>query len=517
MTTPSRRQFLQLLGAAATGVTGAFGQAPAIVRAQSSMPVVDYGVASGDVGIDRALVWAHADRPSRMVVEYSTTESFRRVQRVRGSMATPDTGLTARAALRGLPPGQQVFYRVSFEDASNSRVVSQPVGGFFRTASATPANVKLAWSADTVGQGWGIDEARGGMRLFETMRQANPDVFINVGDTIYADQPLQESVTLDDGTIWKNLVTPAKSKVAETLDEYRGAHLYNRLDAHYKRFAAEVPQVTLWDDHEVRDNWFPQQTLRDQRYGEKSVRVLADRARRAFLEHYPIPLEADGTGRVYRTIAYGPLVEIFALDMRQYRGPNSDNLQATLDAESAFMGAEQVRWLQQRLAASRATWKVIAADMPLSVVVAHAPHEHEAVANDDPGAPLGRELEIGGLLRFIKEQRIRNVVWITADVHYCAAHHFHPDRAAFKDFDPFWEFVAGPAHAGTFAPGPLDRTFGPELKFSGVPQDLKPNRPPTDGLQFFGTLNVDARTRVLTVQLHNLSGAAIYTNELSPA
>ena len=34
--------------------------------------------------------------------------------------------------------------------------------------------------------------------------------------------------------------------------------------------------------------------------------------------------------------------------------------------------------------------------------------------------------------------------WITADVHYCAAHEYHPTRAKFTDFDPFWEFVAGP-------------------------------------------------------------------------
>ncbi len=524
MTIPSRRQFLQLLGAAGASMSstvrasaGVFGQAPAIVRAEGALPVVDYGVASGDVGLDRALVWAHVDRPARMVVEYSTTDAFRRVQRVRGPMATPETGLTARVPLQRLPAGQQIHYRVSFEDARNSRVIGQPVAGMFRTASANPADVRLAWSADTVGQGWGIDEARGGMRLFETMRQANPDVFINLGDTIYADQPLQETVTLDDGTIWRNLMTPAKAKVAETLDEYRGAHLYNRLDAHYKRFAADVAQVTLWDDHEVRDNWFPQQEIpRDARYTEKRVGVLAQRARRAFLEHYPIPLSTDGAGRVYRTVAYGPLVEIFALDMREYRGANSDNVQTTLDASSAFMGSAQVRWLQERLAASKAVWKVIAADMPLSVVVSHAPHEFEAVANDDPGPPLGRELEIAGLLRFIKQQQIRNVVWITADVHYCAAHHFDPARAAFKEFDPFWEFVAGPAHAGTFAPGALDPTFGPELKFSGVPPDLKPNRPPTDGLQFFGTLSVDARSRVMTVRLHNLSGAAIYTNELLP-
>ena len=523
---PSRRQFLHILGAAAgaslppqlrgRAATGLFGHAPAIVQSERARPIVDYGVGAGDVGRDGAIVWSHVDRPAQMFVEYSTTESFQNVRRGKGTLATPDTGLTARASLRGLPRGQRIHYRVIFEDVASGRQRSQPVVGTFRTPSASPASVRLAWSADTVGQGWGIDESRGGMRLFETMRAAEPDIFINLGDTIYADQPLQPEVRLDDGTIWRNVITPAKSKVAETLDEFRGAHLYNRLDANFKRFAAEVAQVTLWDDHEVRDNWFPtQQIPNDERYTEKRVGVLANRARRAFLEHYPLPLQKDETGLVYRTIEYGPLVEIFALDMRQYRGPNSDNLQPTLNAESAFMGVRQVQWLQERLARSTATWKVIAADMPLGVVVSHSPHEHEAVGNDDPGPPLGRELEIAGLLRFIKERRIRNVVWITADVHYCAAHHFDPARTSFKDFDPFWEFVAGPAHAGTFATGVLDRTFGPELKFSGVPVDLKPNRPPSEGLQFFGTLTVDAATPAMTVRLHNLSGTTIYTNELT--
>ena len=87
---------------------------------------------------------------------------------------------------------------------------------------------------------------------------------------------------------------------------------------------------------------------------------------------------------------------------------------------------------------------------------------------------------------------IRNVVWITGDVHYCAAHHYDPARARFTDFDPFWEFVAGPLHAGTFGPNALDATFGPEVRFIGIPPGMKPNRPPCDGLQFFGTLRVDA-------------------------
>ena len=125
--------------------------------------------------------------------------------------------------------------------------------------------------------------------------------------------------------------------------------------------------------------------------------------------------------------------------------------------------------------------------------------------------PLGRELEIADLLRFIRDRRIRNVVWITGDVHYCAAHHYDPSRAKFTEFDPFWEFVAGPLHAGTFGPNTLDTTFGPEAKFNGVPPGFKGNRPPSDGYQFFGTMKIDARTHAMTVGLHNLAGDVLYS------
>jgi alkaline phosphatase D len=494
------------------------GQAPAVVISDRVRPRIDYGVAAGDVAPGRAIVWAHVDRPARLQVEYSTTESFANARRVTGPVATPDTGLTARVAIGDLPVGQTIFYRVRFEDPSDPRVASPPEVGRFHTAPGAGRAVRVAWSADTCGQGWGIDTARGGMRLFETMRAAEPDLFLNVGDTIYADQPLRETVTLDDGSMWRNLVTPAKAKVAETLDEFRGCHLYNRLDEHYRRFAAEVGQVALWDDHEVRDNWYPTQVLGARApYQEKRVSVLAARARQAFLEHYPIALGPGAETRIYRTAPFGPLVEVFALDMRSYRGPNSENRQSTMSADTAFMGPAQVRWLSDALAKSAATWKIVAADMPLGLAVGHQPGFHEAVANGDDGPPLGRELEIAGLLKTLKARRVRNVVWVTADVHYCAAHHYDSARAKVADFDPFWEFVAGPAHAGTFPPMPLDRTFGPEVRFSGVPNNLPPNRPPSAGFQFFGLLEVDPRTRGLTVALVNTAGQRIYTTELRPA
>ena len=76
--------------------------------------------------------------------------------------------------------------------------------------------------------------------------------------------------------------------------------------------------------------------------------------------------------------------------------------------------------------------------------------------------------------------------------------------------------MAGPLHAGTFGPNALDATFGPEVKFTGIPPGMTPNRPPSSGLQFFGLMRVTARTRVMTVSLHDLAGRDFYSVELEP-
>jgi alkaline phosphatase D len=497
-------------------VSPVFGQAPAIVTSETERPGTPQGVASGDVGNDRAVIWSRADRASRMFVEYSTTERFDDVRRVPGPAALETSDFTSRIVLTGLPRGQRIFYRVLFQDLADIRRWSLPAAGSFSTPPTLrqPRSVTLAWSADTVGQGWGINPDWGGLRLYETMRRAEPDVFIHCGDTIYADGVLAAEVKLDDGRVWKNIVTPAKSKVAETLDEYRGNYQYNLLDEHMRRFNADVPQIAIWDDHEVRDNWYWERDLTaDKRYQARSAALLAARGRRAFLEYNPLPVVGDDPERIHRSVPYGPAVEVFALDLRSYRGANSLNRQSTLDAASALMGGEQLASLKARLAASSATWKVIASDMPIGLIVGDG-SLFEAFANRDDGPPLGRELEVASLLRFIRDRRISNVVWVTGDVHYCAAHHYHPSRAKFTEFAPFWEFVAGPLNAGTFGPNALDATFGPEVKFNGVQRGMKGNRPPSDGLQFFGTLTVDARTRALTAKLHNLAGNVLYSIEL---
>jgi alkaline phosphatase D len=228
------------------------------------------------------------------------------------------------------------------------------------------------------------------------------------------------------------------------------------------------------------------------------------------------PLEQD---RIFARFAYGPSLEVFRIDLRSYRGPNSEGMQTELSPESRIVGERQLAWLKQALADSRATWKVIACDMPIGLIVWDDWMNRkgaEAVAQGDMGPPRGRELEFAELFRFVRDRRIRNLVWLTADVHYTAVHRYDPNRARFQDFLPFWEFVSGPLNAGTFGPNGLDATFGPEVVFMKAPEPGQANLPPSAGLQFFGQVDIDGRTEVMTVRLKDLSGATLFTQELTP-
>jgi alkaline phosphatase D len=213
---------------------------------------------------------------------------------------------------------------------------------------------------------------------------------------------------------------------------------------------------------------------------------------------------------VYRKIPYGPLLDVFMLDMRSYRGPNGSVAPGPCGPAARLLGPKQIAWLKRELAASRATWKVIAADLPLGIA------SGDAIGFGD-GPACARELEIADLLSFIKHAGIRNTLWVTADVHYTAAHHYDPVRAQFQDFDPFWEFVSGPIHAGTWWPGDLDNTFGPCVAYQKAStRERGENLPPSFGLQFFGHVAIDGTSRVMTVTLRDVGNTALWSVTLEP-
>ncbi|MDD9348504.1 alkaline phosphatase D family protein [Mumia sp.] len=502
-----------VLGSVPASVTTAratSGSAAALVR--GDRPALTHGVQAGDVLTRQATLWSRADRPSRLVAEIARDRSFRRSVTVQGPVVTPDTDFTGRFTVRGLPSGADLFYRVRAVDLRDPRRSSAPETGHLRTASRRREDVRFLWSGDIAGQGWGVNPAYGGFRIVDAMARRRPDFFLCSGDNVYADGPLSETVTLPDGTLWRNVVTEEKTKVAETLAEFRGQFRYNLLADNWRRFLAETPQVTQWDDHEVTNNWYPGELLTDARYTEKRVDVLSARGRRAFHEYIPVaPISPDPDGRVYRVLHLGPLIDLFVLDMRTHKDPNTADKETLRDG--GVLGAKQTRWLISELERSRATWKVIAADLPVGLVVPDGT-EQEGIAQGDPGAPLGRELDIAPVLTALKRAGIRNHVWLTADVHYTAAHHYSPDRAAYQDFDPFWEFVSGPLNAGAFGPNALDATFGPRAEFVAAPP--RANTSPAEGFQFFGEVEVDGDTAALTVTLRDVDGGALFSKTLVP-
>ncbi len=505
----SRRQLLQ--SSAAAGVVLA---APAISYA-ATRPIVTHGVQSGDVDTNAGVIWARADRASRALVEVSTTASFANAVRLAPINALEPRDFTVKRLLTGLPSDQDIFYRITFEDLTSDRATSAPVVGHFRTAPASRRAVRFAWSGDTAGQGWGIDEAHGGMLTYATMAKHNPDFFIHSGDTVYCDGPIAAAKKMPDGGTWNSVVGEGVEKVAESLDEFRGRWKYNMLDAHVRALNAQVPTFFQWDDHEVVDNWSDAKDLSgDDRYTVKEVRLLSARAGRAFHEMTTIRHTPAEPGRVYRKISYGPMLDVFFIDLRSYRGPNGPSMETELTDKARILGATQLAWLKRELANSTATWKVIASDMPVGLIVWDdwsAQAGAEAIANGDSGPARGRELEIAELLRFMKIGNVKNVVWFTADVHYTAAHRYDPGKAQFQEFDPFWEFVSGPLHAGTFGPNALDGTFGPEVKFVKAPtKGQGVNLPPSMGLQFFGLVDIDAESQAMTVRLMDRADTELY-------
>ena len=450
------------------------------------------------------MVWARSDRPARMLIEAATTIGFENICHASYVDALPETDFTGKALIENLPPGQDIFYRLRFQDLLSPKVISEPAIGHFRTAPSDRRTISFVWSGDTAGQGWGIDESKGGMRTYATMLRNHPDFFIHCGDSIYADCVVPETRSLPNGEIWRNVVTEEKSKVAITLSDYRGNYKYNLLDANLLAFNAEVPIFAQWDNHEVMDVWWPGETFDRAEYNVTSALLLMARACRAFHEYMPLRYAPSEPGRIYRRISYGPMLDIFLLDMRSYRGQSDAGAEIHHGAEH-LLGSLQLAWLKRELSRSAATWKVIASDTPLGTIVA---------AGDDD---LGPAAEVADLLRFLKQARIRNTVWLTADLHYTAAHYFDPNDAVFDDFEPFWEFVSGPIHAGTWTSCSMDRTFGLQVIFQKAASSSQgENLAPSFGLQFFGHIAIDGASQQMTVTLKDVADRALWAKTIDP-
>jgi alkaline phosphatase D len=471
-------------------------------------------VSCGDITSNEILIWLRGNYPSKAIVEYSYNKLFSTPKRLEELTLIEDYDFMGKVLITGLKPSTQVFYRVYFSDLKNTSIIEGPIYGSCKTApNDTKKNIRFLWGSDTAGQSFGINKGWGGMKIFKSMLLRSPDFFINTGDNIYADIPIQSTIRLDENRVWNNIITEEKSHIAQTLADFRGNYRYNLLDDNYRRFIASTAVLSTWDDHETLNNWYPGEILDDERYANKNVDILSAYARKAFFEYTPIRQDPSAPDKIYRSFNYGPLLDIFILDLRSHRGPNTETTQTSPNEMSKILGGNQLEWLKNGLRNSKAQWKVIVSSQPIGLIIEDGRGSYDGIANYD-GKPLGRELEIANLLAFLSQNNVKNIVFLTGDVHYAAAIYYSPEKAQFKTFNPFYEFISGPLNAGTFGPNKLDNTFGPSVLFQKTPNKNKSNLSPFNGLQFFGEVEIN-KNGAFTVFLRDIMNRIIYKQELN--
>ena len=310
------------------------------------------------------------------------------------------TGRTGALDVTGLEPGRQYRYRLHF---GNGRATGWYT---FRTAplADSDAPVHFVVGADISNDPrygaahYGPGESKPG--ILDRMSATGADFFVSLGDWPYTDIAIRDT------------------EVAE----YRSSHRVARLETKVTRLLKAMPVYAIYNDHELRDNW--DETFRI----EEPERFRAGLA--VWDEFFPLRGAAADplTRRRYRTVQWGKHVQLSILDTRRYRSP----YRAVDGPDKSMLGAEQKRWLRRALRSSRASFKIVLTSVPLAFGTTKDHWSAYAVERD-------------ALLDYVRDRRIRGVVFITADQHWFAAHH-HPGGIR--------EFQVGPLAAFVRTPGP---------------------------------------------------------------
>jgi alkaline phosphatase D len=434
-----RRRFLKtgtatLLGSA---LGNALGSVTLDTLAQTSSIAITHGTVTGDVTHHSALVWARASAEGLMQAEFWADRGYGRSRRRETTRIRIDgaSDFIGKFELNDLEPDTLYSYRVIAQRGSEQ---DESAVASFHTAPHwhRSKRVRFAWGGD-VGQGLAN---RPPFPAFASITAERPDFFIFNGDTIYGDGP-----------------TPI-GPGATTVPEFWAKYKENRADPLFQALARQTPMIINWDDHEVDNDY----RGLDPALPEGRLGV----GRQTFFDYWPVRSHLPDTWRSFR---WGGELEIFVLDNRQFADP----LDAPDGPGKTMLGSQQRRWLESAVKRSEATWKVLVTSCPLSILRSPNPPQDDWVSY---------EHELGSLLEAWREERVKNIVWLTADVHWAQAIEY----PAYG----MWEFVGCPIGANPRVAGmPLSPTFGPVERFLGLQE------------RSYGSVTVDPRERTMTVDL----------------
>ena len=240
-----------------------------------------------------------------------------------------------------------------------------------------------------------------------------PDLVVFLGDFIYeyGGQNLGGEVVRSHG-----------SGETFTIDEYRQRYALYLSDPQLQSARAVCPWLTIWDDHEVENNYAASTSEDAAPPSEFLARRLA--AYQAWWEHMPvrIPRPTDNDDTItYRTVRWGSLADVILLDGRQFRSDQACGdvvlsvepaCPETADPARTMLGSVQEQWLGEQLATTTATWPVIAQPTVLSNVTL----PNGAVLNFDQwdGYPAARQRLL------LQAAQAPRAVVLTGDIHLAA-------------------------------------------------------------------------------------------------
>ncbi|MCZ2094785.1 MAG: alkaline phosphatase D family protein [Anaerolineae bacterium] len=427
----SRREFIKITVIGAAVLSSAPALARAVIKpkararraAPASSPTITAqatmaatmpnGVAAGDVSQDAAVLWARTIAGSTVTFTYSTDPNF---ESSAGTVTGETTGamIPVKVEIGGLQPGTTYYYRAT--DASGATVA-----GRFRTLAAPGIKQGLRFG---VSGDW-----RGELRPYVSLSNIagrDLDFFLEHGDTIYGDVP---SLDLDH--------------IAESLADFRIKHNEVYSERYGRNVWADIraamPVYAVIDDHEVRNDFAGGAApSSDGRFDQGAAYInqtdLYRNGLQAFQEYNPMRHEiyegtgdprVDGRPKLYRCRTFGSTAAMFILDSRSFRDeemPQIPPLQAInpfavvrslvtmFTPGRTMLGKPQLDEFKRDLMAAHEagiTWKFVMIPEPVQHMGWFG-----GVDRWEGYAPERTEV-----LRFIEDNGIRNVVFVSADVH----------------------------------------------------------------------------------------------------
>jgi len=410
-----RREFL--VAGAAAGAAVALPLNYAAAARSAAHPVARggrfaHGVASGFPSPRGVTLWTRVselDRSSRLTLEVARDEDFDRVVERRQVTARKHDDFTVHQRVSGLEPGRQYYYRFETRE-KHSRV------GRFRTLPPPDSKQPLR-----IGYFSCQDYEAGYFNAQAAMAKEDFDLVICLGDYIY------EHMYYDGPADRVDRTGPNNDGDVQTLAEFREKYRFYQTDEDLQDLHAAHPWVTVWDDHEVEDNYAgdeadsaqPDPHLENSGYPR---RVPFKRRRRnaykAYFEAHPrLHRKGMEKNQIYGSIRLGGLAELFLTDQRQYRDPQpcmDAILTACPEATEpgrTMLGPEQKRWFKRAVPASDAKWKLWASELlTMSVDV---PAGQAAILDTWDGYQAERR----EILERFKSKGVDNLVVLTGDIH----------------------------------------------------------------------------------------------------